>query len=216
MPYASSSRSVMPSATKAAQVSINRVTPSQCRVVLDNPPLDLIGPEFVLQIREIVTELENDDAVKVVVFESAVDGVFLNPSDFLANFAKKARPSRTISSSSFDSNVTLMFASTALVGAFTGRVGGGCPDHPPAPAVCALPKLVASSEKATRPDLSRARICSTREAGRTSRVREFAPHSRTALGGACPSRVPGRALRVRERVSANAANPGRERRSAPA
>jgi enoyl-CoA hydratase/carnithine racemase len=33
-----------------------------------------------------VTELENDDQVKVVVFESAVDGVFLNHSDFLANF----------------------------------------------------------------------------------------------------------------------------------
>jgi enoyl-CoA hydratase/carnithine racemase len=45
-----------------------------------------MGPEFVLQIREVVTALENDDRVKVVVFESAVDGVFLNHSDFLANF----------------------------------------------------------------------------------------------------------------------------------
>src|SRR5260370_36241975 len=54
-------------------------------VVLDNPPLNLMGPEFVWQIREIVTTLENDDLVKVVVFESAVDGVFLNHSDFLAN-----------------------------------------------------------------------------------------------------------------------------------
>jgi len=73
----------MPSAT---QLRLNRVTPSHCRVVLDNPPLNLMGPQFVLQIREIVTELENDDDVKVVVFESAVDGVFLNHSDFLANF----------------------------------------------------------------------------------------------------------------------------------
>src|SRR5258708_33402346 len=76
----------MPSATMAAQVTLNRVTPSHCRVVLDNPPLNLMGPEFVLQIRDIVTELENDERVKVVVFESAVDGVFLNHSDFLANF----------------------------------------------------------------------------------------------------------------------------------
>src|SRR3981189_3276086 len=74
------------SATKAAQVSLNRVTPSYCRVVLDNPPLNIMGPEFVPQIREIVTALENDDRVKVVVFESAVDGFFLNHSDFLANF----------------------------------------------------------------------------------------------------------------------------------
>src|SRR5690348_8386718 len=76
----------VPSAAKAAQVRLNRVTPSHCRVVLDNPPLNLMGPEFVAQIREIVTVLENDDRVKVVVFESAVDGFFLNHSDFLAKF----------------------------------------------------------------------------------------------------------------------------------
>jgi enoyl-CoA hydratase/carnithine racemase len=63
----------VPSATGAAQVRLDRVTPAHCRVVLDNPPLNLMGPEFVLQIREIVTALENDDRVKVVVFESAVD-----------------------------------------------------------------------------------------------------------------------------------------------
>jgi enoyl-CoA hydratase/carnithine racemase len=76
----------MPSATKAAQVRLEQVTPSHRRVVLDNPPLNLMGPEFVLQIREVITALENDDLVKVVVFESAVNGVFLNHSDFLANF----------------------------------------------------------------------------------------------------------------------------------
>lgn len=73
----------MASVTNAAQVRLDRVTPSHSRVVLDNPPLNLMGPDFVLQIREIVTALENDDQVKVVVFESAVDGFFLNHSDFL-------------------------------------------------------------------------------------------------------------------------------------
>src|SRR5580704_16667448 len=76
----------VPSATKATQVRLNRVTDSYFRVVLDNPPLNLMGPEFVLQIREVVTALENDDRVKVVVFESAVNGVFLKHSEFLANF----------------------------------------------------------------------------------------------------------------------------------
>jgi len=74
----------MNSATKVPQVRLNRVTPSYGRVVLDNAPLNLMGPDFVLQMREIVTELENDDGVTVVVFESAVDGFFLNHSDFLA------------------------------------------------------------------------------------------------------------------------------------
>jgi enoyl-CoA hydratase/carnithine racemase len=76
----------VPAASMAAQVRLNRVTPSYCRVVLDNPPLNLMGPDFVPQIRDIVTALENDDRVMVVVFESAVDGFFLNHSDFLANF----------------------------------------------------------------------------------------------------------------------------------
>ncbi|HEX4011134.1 MAG TPA: enoyl-CoA hydratase/isomerase family protein [Solirubrobacteraceae bacterium] len=74
----------MPSESKVAQIRLGRVTSSYRRVVLDNPPLNLMGPEFVLQIREIVTDLENDDDVKVVVFESAVDGFFLNHSDFRA------------------------------------------------------------------------------------------------------------------------------------
>src|SRR4030088_291314 len=75
----------VPAATKAVQVRLNQVTDSCVQVELDNPPLNLMGPEFVWQIREIVKTLENDDRVKVVVFESAVDGVFLNHSDFLAN-----------------------------------------------------------------------------------------------------------------------------------
>src|SRR6202158_2787481 len=75
----------VPSPRKPAQVRLNRVTDSYSRVALDNPPLNLMGPEFVWQIRKIVNTLENDDRVKVVVFESAVDGFFLNHSDFLAN-----------------------------------------------------------------------------------------------------------------------------------
>jgi enoyl-CoA hydratase/carnithine racemase len=75
-----------PSSARAAQVRLTRLTASLCRVVFENPPVNLMGPEFVLQLREIVTALENDDRVKVVVFESAVDGFFLNHSDFLAKF----------------------------------------------------------------------------------------------------------------------------------
>ena len=75
----------MPTATMSARVRLNRVTPSYHRVVLDNPPLNLMDPDIVLRLREIVSALENDDRVKVVVFESAVEGFFLNHSDFLAN-----------------------------------------------------------------------------------------------------------------------------------
>ena len=39
----------MPSATEAAQVRLSQVTPSHWRVVLENPPLNLMGAAFVLQ-----------------------------------------------------------------------------------------------------------------------------------------------------------------------
>jgi enoyl-CoA hydratase/carnithine racemase len=43
-----------------------------------------MGPEFVLRFRDIMATLETDEQVKVAVFESAVEGFFLNHSDFLA------------------------------------------------------------------------------------------------------------------------------------
>src|SRR6202522_4272448 len=67
-----------------SQVRLNRVSPSYWRVVMNNPPLNLMGPEIVLQFREIMGAIESDEQLKVVVFESAVDGFFLNHSDFNA------------------------------------------------------------------------------------------------------------------------------------
>jgi enoyl-CoA hydratase/carnithine racemase len=70
--------------TSGPQVRLNRQSPSYWRVIFDNPPLNLMGPQFVLEFREIMTAIETDEQVKVVVFESAVEGFYLNHSDFLA------------------------------------------------------------------------------------------------------------------------------------
>jgi enoyl-CoA hydratase/carnithine racemase len=75
----------MQSTTKAPQIRLERTSPACWRVTFDNPPLNLMGPQFVLQFREIITALEADELVRVVVFDSAVDGFFLNHSDFTAN-----------------------------------------------------------------------------------------------------------------------------------
>jgi len=66
------------------QIRLNRVSPAYWRVTFDNPPLNLMGPEFVLQFRELILAIETDERVKVVVFDSAVEGFFLNHSDFQA------------------------------------------------------------------------------------------------------------------------------------
>jgi hypothetical protein len=46
------------------------------RVTFNNPPLNVTGPEFVLEVREILNNLEADEQVKVVVF----DGTCTSPS----------------------------------------------------------------------------------------------------------------------------------------
>jgi len=74
----------MKESSTPAQVRLNRISPAYWRVIFDNPPLNLMGPEFVLEFRDIMTAIETDEHVKVVVFESAVEVFYLNHSDFLA------------------------------------------------------------------------------------------------------------------------------------
>ena len=54
------------------------------RVTFDHPPLNIFGPQTIPQLNEIVTALETNKSLKVVVFDSAVEGFFLTHYDFLA------------------------------------------------------------------------------------------------------------------------------------
>jgi len=74
----------MSETAKTAQIRLNRQSPAYWRVIFDNPPLNVMGPEFVLEFGDIIRAIETDEQVKVVVFESAVEGFYLNHSDFLA------------------------------------------------------------------------------------------------------------------------------------
>ena len=65
------------------QVRLTRRSPAYWRVTIDNPPLNVMGPETVRQFQTVIDELEVDDDVRVVVFDSAVEGYFLNHSDFM-------------------------------------------------------------------------------------------------------------------------------------
>src|SRR5499433_4458648 len=73
-------------AKRSPQIRLTRRSATYWRVTFDNPPLNIFGPEAILQMKEIMTTLETDEDVKVVVFDSAVEGFFLNHSDFLGRF----------------------------------------------------------------------------------------------------------------------------------
>jgi enoyl-CoA hydratase/carnithine racemase len=72
-------------ATKTTEIRLAQRSPEYWRVTFDHPPLNIFGPEMLPQVNEIITAIETDEQVKVVVFDSAVEGFFLIHLDFLAN-----------------------------------------------------------------------------------------------------------------------------------
>jgi enoyl-CoA hydratase/carnithine racemase len=66
------------------QIRLERCSPSYWRATFDHPPLNIFGPETIPQLEEIIAALECDQDVKVVVFDSAVEGFFLTHYDLLA------------------------------------------------------------------------------------------------------------------------------------
>jgi enoyl-CoA hydratase/carnithine racemase len=69
---------------ETAQIRVTRRSPTYWRVTIDNPPVNVMGPEMVREFQQVISDLESDEDVRVVVFESAVDDYFLNHSDFVA------------------------------------------------------------------------------------------------------------------------------------
>jgi enoyl-CoA hydratase/carnithine racemase len=108
------------------QIRLARRTPFYWRVTFDNPPLNIFGPESMPQLNEIVTALETDDDVKVVVFESAVDGFFLTHYNFLAKIEDTTSllPGPTGLSPLPDMLVRLSRAPVVSIAAIRGRATG--------------------------------------------------------------------------------------------
>lgn len=69
------------------QLKVTKPSESLWRVSFSNPPINLIGPTMVSELRQLLDELENNDLVTVVLFESA------DPDYFLAHWDIAADPS---------------------------------------------------------------------------------------------------------------------------
>ncbi len=78
-------------ASKTAEIRLARRTPEYWRVTIDHPPINIFGPEMLPRVNEIITAVETDEQVKVVVFDSAVEGFFLIHLDFLSNLDELAQ-----------------------------------------------------------------------------------------------------------------------------
>ncbi len=76
---------------KATQVLLTRRSQVYWRVTFDHPPLNVFGPETIPQLNEVIVALEQDPDVKVVVFDSAVEGFFLTHYDLEAKLEESTR-----------------------------------------------------------------------------------------------------------------------------
>jgi enoyl-CoA hydratase/carnithine racemase len=116
----------MSSAKNSRQIRLERRTALCWRVTFDHPPLNIFGPETIPQLSEIVTALETDSDVKVVVFDSAVDGFFLTHYDFLARPEGTTRllPGATGLSPLPDTLVRLSRAPVVSIASIRGRATG--------------------------------------------------------------------------------------------
>jgi enoyl-CoA hydratase/carnithine racemase len=108
------------------QIHLTRRSPNYWRVTIDHPPLNIFGPDTIPQLDEVITAIETDEDVKVVVFDSAVEGFFMTHYDFVAPVGNTTRlpPGPTGLQPLPDMLVRLSRAPVVSIASIRGRATG--------------------------------------------------------------------------------------------
>src|SRR3984957_20066020 len=108
------------------KIQLVRNSDAYWRVTFDIPPLNIFGPANIPQLEEIVGLLESDARVKVVVFDSAVDGFFITHYDLLAKSEESSKfpPGQTGLQPLPDMFARLSRASVVSISSIRGRATG--------------------------------------------------------------------------------------------
>ncbi len=72
-------------AATSSRFTVTRSSPSLWRVTFHNPPINLIDPVMIVALHHLLTEIERDSQVAVVVFDSADPDFFLAHYDVVAD-----------------------------------------------------------------------------------------------------------------------------------
>lgn len=109
-----------------AEIRLERRLPSYWRVTFDMPPVNIFGPKHLPLLGDIISEIETDPDVKVVVFDSAVEGFFITHYDFLAPLedSLKVPPGPTGLQALPDMLVRLSRAPVVSIASIRGRATG--------------------------------------------------------------------------------------------
>jgi enoyl-CoA hydratase/carnithine racemase len=109
----------------ASTVTVERVTPKIVKIKFANPPVNLIIPETVTRLHEVVKELCEDEKVHVVIFTSGIADYFYNHFD-LTRMSEFPEGSEANGISVWtDLVIRLSKAPFISIGAIRGRTRGG-------------------------------------------------------------------------------------------
>jgi len=67
--------------TSPSQFNIDRTDPGRWTITFNNPPINMFVPDTIVELGAIMTDIEADASVKVVVFESANSDFFVSHLD---------------------------------------------------------------------------------------------------------------------------------------
>ena len=107
-------------------IRLQQHLPTFWRVTFDIPPVNIFGPKQLPELNEIITAIENDEELKVVVFDSAVDGFFITHYDFVTPLEESAKipPGPTGLQALPDMLVRLSRAPVVSIASIRGRATG--------------------------------------------------------------------------------------------
>jgi enoyl-CoA hydratase/carnithine racemase len=106
------------------RIHIKKNTAAYWQVTLDNPPINLFDQEMSDELQTLVADLENDDEVKVVVFDSADPEYFMSHVDLIKTGEFDLEPKATGLASFPDFLRRLEQAPFVTIGVLRGRARG--------------------------------------------------------------------------------------------
>jgi enoyl-CoA hydratase/carnithine racemase len=107
------------------QLTVTEVYPAYWRISFSNPPTNLQDPDTILEFQELVTRMESDDALKVVVLESGNPDFFINHYDVSRAAETPVAPGPTGLPTWIDTTTRLAAVPVVTIAKIRGRNRGG-------------------------------------------------------------------------------------------
>ncbi len=113
------------STAAASTIALETVSPRVRRIVFANPPANVIGPQEVARLHQLVRDLSDDPAVQVVVFTSRTPQFFFNHFDLTQASRFPTLPGDDKTPTWVDLVLRLSRAPFVSIASIRGRTRGG-------------------------------------------------------------------------------------------